>query len=181
MFDASSCFKFNKLNKDKALNSKHLQSVQFYSFRTKKHHYIVEVEIYEYHIYVVKYYLKKHKNHKYKYNMLTGEHKAAGVITTCIYIILDLLKADPMASFGFIGSPTYNVATKKMEPADDTKRFRIYKAVMENLIGDQTFVHTFNPRHSAYLMLNKRHKDIGKMQNLANQMFLDIFPVLGGF
>jgi hypothetical protein len=60
----------------------------------------------------------------------------------------DILKRNPEASFGFIGSNTYNPITKEEEPIDHTKRFKVYKHAMEAKMGPVTFSHAWLPKLS---------------------------------
>ena len=80
-----------------------------YNFRSHRRRYIVEVEMYNGSIYVVKYYANCHAASPNKFNLLLNDEKPAPIIRTCIDIMLRLYQVDPMASFGFIGSHSVNM------------------------------------------------------------------------
>ena len=162
---------------DKAVNKKYLQRVTTYSFKSG-HYYFVEVELYLYDIYVVKYYLKKHKRNPLKYNLLTNEHKSAKVIATCIQIMLSIYRQNPKASFGFIGSATIDIQNGYTEPKHITKRFRVYRDAMIRLFGTETFTHLNDVKNSAYLMVNNKNSSVDDFVENAKTMFNDMYPDL---
>jgi hypothetical protein len=61
----------------------------------------------------------------------------------------DLYQKNPYRCFAFIG------AASAAEAKNDTKRFRLYKKIMEAIFSPQNFKHFQHPKSSAYLMLNK--------------------------
>lgn len=88
--------------------------------------------------------------------IMTNEFKCMTIVGTCIQIMLDILNRDPLATFGFIGSNTYDPVTKTTEPMDQTKRWRVYKHAMEAQMETETFTHVMLPELSRYVMVNKQ-------------------------
>ncbi|GGH03633.1 hypothetical protein [Mucilaginibacter phyllosphaerae] len=173
MFDKP--YRFCKVGSDKAHNKKHLKEVITYSFRSGIY-YLVEVEVYTDDIYIIKYYLKKHKNNPLKYNLLTGENKCSRIISTCIRIMLSIYTQNKQASFGFLGATI--IKGDFEEAKQETKRFTVYKSAVIRLFGVETFTHHRDSEHSTYLMVNNRNKDIDAIKDKAKKMFEEIFPSL---
>lgn len=71
-----------------------------------------------------------------------------GCVRTCIEIMVSLFFKNKNLSFGFIGA---NLVT---ENTNNTKRFRIYRQVMENFFSPLYFSHYSLQQESAYLILN---------------------------
>jgi hypothetical protein len=63
--------------------------------------------------------------------------------------MLEVYNKNPYASFGFLGSHDIGQSTSF------TKRYRLYKKVMEFKFSPLKFKHFNNPNYSAYLLLNK--------------------------
>lgn len=64
--------------------------------------------------------------------------------------MLSIYEADPIASFGYIGSNGMNEDTYCC-----TKRFRVYTTLMARYISGEIFYHVQNKSKSAYLMINR--------------------------
>lgn len=143
----------------------------------KKHIYIVEVELYDFNIYVVKYYPKSLKDHKYKYNLLVSNHKANRIIATCLKIIFDIIKRDPKANIGFLASRTRDEVGSYQESLRLTKRFRIYKQAFIDYFGPKTFTHFPDNNTSTYLLINNKN-NVNEVKNNAQEMFTRIYPNL---
>jgi len=56
------------------------------------HQYMVIVEEYTYHIFVIKFYLKAHKNSKDKYKLITKQNDIQRIIATCLSIMNHFLE-----------------------------------------------------------------------------------------
>jgi hypothetical protein len=171
-------YRFCQVGVDKAHNKKYLKEIITYSFRSGNY-YLVEVEVYSYDIYIVKYYLKKNKNNPLRYNLLTNEQKCAKVISTCIRIMLSIYHKNPNASFGFLGAHIVKIDIGYEEPKNITKRFRVYRTAVVRLFGLETFTHHRDFEHSTYLMINNKNKDVDFIKEKAKKMFDDLFPELG--
>ncbi len=157
MFDSS--YKFNYIGSESTpsepFNKKHRLSFRSHT----RDRYIVEVEEYDHDLYAIKYYLKAHELSPNKFKLLTGLNQPAPVIRTCINIMLYFIeRRNPWASFIFIG------AQLKVEDSQkNTKRFRVYKSVMENFFKPIDFDHYYKEENSIYIILNKL-----KIENDAN-------------
>lgn len=73
----------------------------------------------------------------------------------------EFLDKDETASFGFVASNLPG------EGKSNTKRFRFYRQMMANLIGDERFSHYIIPEDSIYLLVPNVLKD-GKKDVLAH-------------
>lgn len=125
-------------------------------FRTKSgDHYLAQVEEYQHHLYVIKFYLKKDRHardpdQRFQRQTNRGAAEALRVIHTCLHVMLAFIARDPLASCGFIGSP------KPDEDKRLTQRFRIYTQLMKTYFPDEDWQHRSFPAESAYLLLNRR-------------------------
>jgi hypothetical protein len=127
---------------------------RIYSFKGSNAQYIVEVEEFEFDVFILKFYQKSHRLSSEKFNLLTMNHDVQGVIRTVLDIALDILKNEnPHASFGFVGT------NKPNEEKHCTQRFRIYRQLMKNFFGSTSWVHYEMEDSSAYLMLNRCHAE----------------------
>jgi len=125
-----------------------------YAFKDDdKQTYLVYLDQYDPNIFIVKYHLKNHSSSSKKYSLRTNGNHAARVICTSVYIMIDMLKKNPYASFGFIG------AADNGENKVNTKRFRIYSKVMARLFAPTNFTHYHLVNQSAYFMLSKNTSD----------------------
>lgn len=126
--------------------------LRLYKFKSTKSKltYIVRVEVYEHHIYAVKFYLKKMQNSPKKYQYATNTYEPRRIVNTCINIMLSIYKEDAMSSFGFLGA-----RGAKEESTYCTKRYRLYSKLMATYFSDDKFLHKENKEKSAYLLVNK--------------------------
>ena len=108
MLDSSYPFYFVMNEKGDADNG--ILTVKLYRFKSTKSKitYIVRVEIYQNHVYAVKFYTKNSRHSKNKYSLMTNTNEPRFIIHTCINIMLSIYKNDKMASFGFIGASSIN-------------------------------------------------------------------------
>lgn len=121
-----------------------------YTFRCRNNYqYMVIVEEYDYNFFAIKFHLKKDRDNKKKYEILTNYNDAPRVIRTCVDIMIALYNKNPYCSFGFKGS------NSDSELPANTKRFRIYKQVMEYFFSLEKFFHFYDKNSIAYLLLNK--------------------------
>ncbi len=88
-----------------------------------------------------------------------------GIVSTCINIMLDLYAQNPLFSFGFIGANSEN------EEKENTKRFRLYKAIMMRIFSPSKFRHLGYDKESAYLMLSRANEK----NNPSLQMEIEAF------
>ncbi|HEX8327082.1 MAG TPA: hypothetical protein VF629_06055 [Hymenobacter sp.] len=149
-------------------------------FQTRKgRHYIIQAEQYQHHIYVLKFYLKVHRferdpEPKYSYQTNDGPAEAIRILNTCLAVMLHLLKRDPLASGGFIGTPKPAEAEK--DPTN-AQRFRIYSQLASDFFPPERWDHQHSPETNAYLLLNKAA--LAKQPDLlekAQAMFQALYP-----
>lgn len=168
MFDFH--YDYRYINSQKAPNNG-AYIIHSYSFRGKSNErYIVSVEEYNYFVFVPKFYLAAHKNCKDKYNKIINKFDCNKVISTVIHIMLLKSKSNPFASFAFIGVNSLG------EEKANTKRFKLYSKIMENLISPLNFEHRFSLDKSAYLILN-RHNNEPNLLIRIERMFNEIYDL----
>lgn len=178
MFDNS--FPFTKLFKKEVKGSGHLKCRTTYEFSTPLEKYIIESEEYKHNIHIIKFFPKRLKTNPKRFNILTGEKKMGHIVGTCIILILQILKKNPGANFGFLGSHTIDFKRQYEESRECTKRFKIYRYAVYSLIGEHVFAHEMDEKNSTYLLINRSNKDIEMIKKEANKMFDLIFPTLQG-
>ncbi|OJW13485.1 hypothetical protein [Mucilaginibacter sp. 44-25] len=174
MFETS--YDFVKVCKNQALNKPYLYETILYRFETPVTRYTVEVEHYHHDIFIIKFYRNSDRKNKLKFNILTNEFNSTKIIATCVHIMLSILNKKPLASFGFIGANTIDSLKNYNEQKNFTKRFRVYKQAMENLIGENLFHHSMDTVNSAYLMINNRNKSTQDILSRAKIIFEKIYP-----
>lgn len=176
MFDSP--FTHRKSEVRRGANGNQIDYIIIYTFDTPKCRYIVEVEHYAHNFYIIKYYPKKYRHYKYRFNLLTSEYVGYSIIATCLRVIEDILKGGPTANFGFVGSPTVIPEMNWKEGQSNTKRFRVYKYAFESYFGNEGFTHYMNIYSSGYLIINNIHGDTDRLMAIASEMFVEIYPGL---
>ncbi len=176
MFDNS--FPFNKHFTKNISGNKHLKERVTYTFKTDREKYFIEVEMYSNSIYIIKFFPVRLKKHPRRFNILTGENKMGHIVGTCIQLILQILKKNSLANFGFLGSHTFDPKRNYEENKECTKRFKIYRYAVFSLIGEEYFTHYMEERNSTYLLVNNKHSDVDKIKLAADKMFEEIYPSL---
>lgn len=156
-----------KLNYKKGPSQKDgpLVCTHSYTFRTKSNkRYIAEVEQFQHHIYVIKFYPLAIKNSPNKYKILTGDGNAGYIITTCVRIFLDIYNRDPLALAGFIGEASIG------EEEENTKRFKVYIKAVGTFIGTDKFKHHANVNASSYFLESLTNPE-PNLKEAAEEMF----------
>ena len=144
-----------------------------YTFNSPRSHqgYMVWVEEYEHHFYAIKFHLRKDKNNKDRYSVMTGLGEARPVINTCIRIMLDIANRDELSSFGFIG------ASMLQETTINTKRFRVYRRIMATYVSEEHFEHRFNIKKSTYILLRRQAmKENPNLEHQIQEKFIQLYP-----
>lgn len=141
-----------------------LKYKRLFKFKSTKSHkwYYVWVEVYDHHIYAVKFHLKEHNDSPRKYNIVTGLNEARMVINTCIRIMSDIASSDPRSSFGFIG------ANSEGEKIRNSKRFQVYSSFMATYVDPDEFMHITIIEKSAYMLV--RRSEIEANPDLVSQL-----------
>jgi hypothetical protein len=88
--------------------------------------------------------------------------------------MLEFIAKDVKASFGFIATNSLKKKGKEEVKANN-QRYRIYKAVMLNFFGKQSFAHSRSARQSAYLLINRKQRPIRVFKAQAEKMFITIY------
>ncbi|MES2875300.1 MAG: hypothetical protein V4708_16365 [Bacteroidota bacterium] len=170
----------NKARVQQANNKKYLVSLSTYTFKTPKNRYIIEVEKYLHDIYILKFFPKHLQGNKKRFNVLTKEYCCSKIVSTCIEVVLSILRKHPTAHFGFMGAHIVDPSRQYEEPKNETKRWRVYKYAFECLIGPESFTHIMDKQNSTYLILNNQVPGHDELKEKADKMFIDLFPDLEG-
>lgn len=96
-----------------------------------------------------------HRKSDYKYSLITNRGDVGNLLVTCLKCVPLLLEKYPSASFGFVGSRTYDKISRKMEGYSNTQRFKIYRAFVLKKIGTDLFQHFEYDEVSGYLLINQ--------------------------
>jgi len=176
MFNSHYPFSFRFTKKYKKHPS--LKARTTYTFSTEREGYIIECEEYLHGIYVIKFFPKRLRQNSKRFNALTNEYKTSRIIGTCVEVILSILKRNSKASFGFVGSHTFDPKRRYEEKRNCTKRFKIYRYAVFSLIGEETFSHFMDEKNSTFLLVNNNNSDITYIKKEADSMFDLIFPAL---
>jgi len=145
-----------------------------YRVKTSIESYIIQVEEYIHDFFIVKFYPVRFKRHPNKFNMLSNDSVLQVVIGTTLRILLMYFQNNTKSSFGFIATPS--IIDDFIEDKSNNQRYRIYKQIMQNFFGDETFAHFADIHTSAYLMVNKSHQKIDDLVNKMQQGFSDMYP-----
>jgi len=157
-------------------NSAHLFTL-VYTFHSEvtKLKYVVQAEYHVNNIFAIKFYAKPHRKSDLKYSKIVNKGDVHNILTTIASLVPHLLKTYPDASFGFIGSRSYDKKVQKVEPYSRNQRFRIYGELVKRLFGDQTFSHFSYDEISAYLLVNKSVEDVKLKRRQIEIMFIDTY------
>ncbi|MDP2187217.1 MAG: hypothetical protein Q8J69_00910, partial [Sphingobacteriaceae bacterium] len=120
--------------------------------------YFIEMTELDHDLYVVKFYPKQYRHSEKKFNLIANDHNSFKVLGTCINVLLtELLLAKPDSSFLFHGVPKAKNSKHNFLVGDyeDTQRFRIYKYIIINRLGRQTFAMNHDPKLSLMCVLRR--------------------------
>jgi|SRR5690606_16501347 len=173
MFDSS--YPVKPLGISTNISQKYLKKIYKYFFETEEGtRYIIHLEQYHHNIFVIKFYPRKLKNNKFRYNVVTDNGHFSKIIRTNINLLASFYKKHPDSHFGFIGAKTY-CPIKKTFTEDErmTRRFKIYRYAMVNLISPDDFDHHEDKHRSTYLLINTKELDSEKIKEQATKMFED--------
>ncbi|MFN5773798.1 hypothetical protein, partial [Flavobacterium sp.] len=141
-------------------NQKNKQKVELYRFKNDfKQIYIVEIFHYQYNVYAVKFYLKNHSDSKRRYNICykndfiqshgycTGNSNFIKVLNTILSIVIEIIKKDKLASFGFMGAPKEIELDEELNGENinddctvaNTKRYKVYHLYVRKYFNPQDF------------------------------------------
>ena len=148
---------------------------KFFCYETKLH-YIIRAEYHSGNVIAVKFYCKKDRGSKYKYNKIINKGSFASVIKifgTCTALIPDLLEKHPGCSVGLCSARSIDFTNPKKltEHLENNQRFRIYSKFIQDRIGHKTFTHIEYPTISSYMLINNDVEDIDLKEKQIIEMF----------
>jgi hypothetical protein len=140
---------------------------------------VVEVFYYEYNVYAIKFYLKKHRHNRDKYSVTypqdfktkkscpTGNENFLKTLNTILKISLKIMNEDNLASFGFMGAAKSCendeiLNSKNINPDGtiaNTKRYKVYLLYVKRFFGPETFEYIDSKTSSILLLRNNRNKE----------------------
>ena len=157
-----------------------LRITDLWTFRSLKSNkrYIVEVEGFENEFYGIKFYWKGVEKSKDRYSLLTNDFEPRTIVRSCIEIMLDYYRKNPLVSFGFVAAPDLekDIKGKHLNPQKGNRRFFFYQRMMITLFGPETFSQLSDTEHRIYLMLNNRQLSNGlismrQLEKRLNQLY----------
>jgi len=150
--DMTEGYPFIFIMNDRSEHDSLLEYVLQYRFKsTKSHHtYIVRVEKYIEHTYCIKFFDKANMLSDNKFSLRSSTYEPRTIFYTLVHIMMDVYHKDPKASFFFIGAED-----EKDELGEATRRFRIYRAFVSNVLSSKVFSHHRNNNLSLYILVNK--------------------------
>ena len=137
---------------DKSVKDNLLEYALQYRFKSTKsnHTYIVRVEKYIEHAYCIKFFDKANMLSDNKFSLRTGTFEPRTIFYTLFHIMMDVYKKDPKASFFFIGAED-----EKDEMGEATRRYRIYRSFVSDVLSSKVFKHHRNNELSLYILMNR--------------------------
>jgi len=141
---------------DKSAKDELMEYVLQYRFKSRKsnHTYIVRLEKYHEHAYCVKFFDKANMLSDSKFSLRTSTFEPRTILYTIFHIMLDVYHKDPKASFFFIGADD-----EKDEMGEATRRYRIYRSFVSNVLSNKIFSHHRNNELSLYILVNRAAVD----------------------
>jgi hypothetical protein len=140
---------------------------QRFSFRCKSNlRHFVLVDEFDFNFFGIKFYPASLEHSSKKYNALTGNNDAAIKINTCLEIMRYILnERNELASFGFTGA-----LLEDEEKGVPSKRFRLYKRIMEVFFSPNNFIHYALPESSAYFLINRKVENSQQLLETITEM-----------
>ena len=137
---------------DKSVKGNLLEYALQYRFKSTKsnHTYIVRVEKYVEHAYCLKFFDKATMHSDNKFSLRTGTFEPRTIFYTLLHIMMDVYQRDPKASFFFIGAED-----EKDEMGETTRRYRIYRSFVSDVLSSRVFKHHRNNELSLYILVNR--------------------------
>lgn len=137
-----------------------LRIIDYWSFKSTKSNkrYIVEVESFSNHFFGLKFYWKGVRHSKKRYSLLTHDYEPRTIVISCVYIMLEYLRKNNYASFGFVAASNIDDLCGYTKP---NKRFRFYRRMMLSLFGSKSFAQGYDINNSIYLLVNRNMLDKG--------------------
>jgi len=141
-----------------------------------KLHYIVRAECHKEDVIALKFYCKKDKRSKYKYNKIINRgsfRSVTRILNTCTTLIPIFLEKYPHCSFALCSARSIDFSNprKLTEYLQNNQRYRIYTQFIQNRIGSKTFTHIEYPSISCYLLINNKSPDVNLKEMNIKEMF----------
>ena len=171
----------------RSVDSSTLRITDLWTFRSSKSNkrYIVEVEGFENEFYGIKFYWKGVEKSRDRYSLLTNDFEPRTIVRSCIEIMLDYYRKNPLVSFGFVAAPDLekDIKGKHLNTQKGNRRFLFYQRMMINLFGPETFSQLSDTENQIYLMLNNKQLSRGlitikKLEQRLNQLYKEEFIIL---
>lgn len=146
--------------------------IDLWRFKSQKsgRTYLIDVEVYQHHVYGIKFYLKAQATSKERFSYNTGDYEPRRIVLTCLKVMERYFSNDSHSSFAFVGASSIG------EGKSCTKRFRFYRAMVNTYFGQSIFEHLADERHSTYLLLRKSEIENGAIDKLTvEKFFKDIY------
>lgn len=118
------------------------------------------------------------KRYENRFNIIANDYVMPSVLGTALEIFVNCLKTNNRASLGFVA--TASILGQFREARENNQRFRIYKQLMQNFFGLETFAHFVDVSNSAYLMANRTNQVltyIAEMQHGFSYLYPDMFDL----
>lgn len=142
-----------------------LRIIDLWTFRSLKSNkrYIVEVEGFENEFYGIKFYWKGVEKSKDRYSLLTNDFEPRTIIRSCIEVMLEYYRKNPLVSFGFVAARDLekDLKGKNIDVESGSRRFKFYQRMMVNLFGPETFYQASDTTNTIYLMINMKQLSAG--------------------
>ena len=131
---------------------------------------ILEVQKYDYSVYVIKFYLKKHRLSKKRYSfqyskkeyvphkLITGNSNFIRTLDIILSVGLQCLQKDPLASFSFMGFPKQKDIDRfdLSGPAKNTKKYLVYKKYCLRIFPPENYTYIDSPDSSILFIRNNK-------------------------
>lgn len=160
--------------------------------------YLVEVFFYDYSVYAIKFFLKKHRLSDNRYNMvypktfgvkqgrITGNYNFLKVLNTISKIAMDIIGRDPLASFGFLGAPRASELDEGKNAANinsdctvgNTKRYIVYSNYVARYYNPKDFEYISSPTSSIMLLRNNKNAEVLTKDVAESYIVNEIIPNL---
>lgn len=136
-----------------------LRIIDLWSFRSNKtkKRYIVEIEGFESQFYGIKFYWKGVEKSPNRYSLLTNDFEPRIIVRSCVEIMLHYYRNNPLASFGFVAAPDLDADVRAIHSQIEhgNRRYTLYKRLMLNWFGTQTFLQVSDTGNTIYLLVNQ--------------------------
>ncbi|WP_412468281.1 hypothetical protein [Pedobacter sp. KLB.chiD] len=148
-----------------------------YKFRSPatRYNYILRADYHNEDVFGIKFYAQPHRHSDLKYSKITNRGDVPNILVSCLSVVPILLAQHPTASFGFIGARTVDKASQRIEGHQNTQRYRIYKELVKEKIGELTFEHVDYEQLSGYLLLNRAAGNLKIKEAAIIDMFTETY------